>query len=153
MRYCKPKNKGCLWTVITFPFYLIYLAVLLCGSFLIGVFTFLWELIKLPFAKDKPLTGVEYERRVAAYLKRKGYWGVKVTQASGDYGIDITAHKHGKKYAIQCKYYSHKVMGGGREGQPHIQGAVAAPAQEGLEELLHVQGQEGQRSGDTPRPR
>ena len=31
----------------------------------------------------------------------------------------------------------------------HIQGAVAAQAQEGLEELLHVQGQEGQQWGDT----
>ena len=27
--------------------------------------------------------------------------------------------------------------------QPHVQGVVAAQAQEGLEELLHVQGQEG----------
>ena len=34
-------------------------------------------------------------------------------------------------------------MGGGQEEQPHIQGAVAAWMQEGLEELLHVQGQEG----------
>ena len=31
----------------------------------------------------------------------------------------------------------------GREDQPHLQGAVAAWAQEGLEELFHVQGQEG----------
>ena len=30
--------------------------------------------------------------------------------------------------------------GGGREEQPHIQGAVAAQVQEGLEELFHVQG-------------
>ena len=29
--------------------------------------------------------------------------------------------------------------------QPHIQGAVAARAQEGLEELSHVEGQEGRR--------
>ena len=35
------------------------------------------------------------------------------------------------------------IRGGGREEQPHVQGAVAALAQEGLEELLHVQGQEG----------
>ena len=32
---------------------------------------------------------------------------------------------------------------GGQEEQPHIQGVVAARAQEGLEELLHIQGQEG----------
>ena len=36
-----------------------------------------------------------------------------------------------------------EVRGSSREEQPHIQGAVAARAQEGLEELLHVQCQEG----------
>ena len=35
-----------------------------------------------------------------------------------------------------------EARGGGQEEQPH-QGAVAAWAQEGLEELFHVQGQEG----------
>ena len=34
--------------------------------------------------------------------------------------------------------------GSGQEDQPHVQGAVAAWAQEGLEELSHVEGQEGQ---------
>ena len=43
--------------------------------------------------------------------------------------------------------------GGGREELPHAWGAVAAQAQEGLEELSHVEGQEGQRWGETPRPR
>ena len=36
-----------------------------------------------------------------------------------------------------------EARGGCREEQPHIQGAVAVWAQEGLEELFHVQGQEG----------
>ena len=36
-----------------------------------------------------------------------------------------------------------EVKGGGREEQPHIQGALAVQAQEGLEELSHVEGQEG----------
>ena len=36
-----------------------------------------------------------------------------------------------------------KVTGSAREEQPHIQGAVAARAQEGLEELSHTEGQEG----------
>ena len=38
-----------------------------------------------------------------------------------------------------------EVRGGGQEDQPHIQGAVAVLAQEGLEELSHVEGQEGRR--------
>ena len=46
-----------------------------------------------------------------------------------------------------------KVRVGSRQEQPHFQGAVAAWAQEGLEELLHVQDQEGQWLGDTPHPR
>ena len=46
-----------------------------------------------------------------------------------------------------------KARGGGREDQPHIQGAVAARAQEGLEELSHIEGEEGRWWGDTPCPR
>ena len=46
-----------------------------------------------------------------------------------------------------------EAKGGGGEEQPHVQEAEAAWAQEGLEELSHVEGQEGQRWGDTPRPR
>ena len=41
-------------------------------------------------------------------------------------------------------YPTPKMRGGGREEQPHIQAAVAVRVQEGQEELLHVQGQEGQ---------
>ena len=44
-----------------------------------------------------------------------------------------------------------EARGGSREDQPHVQGAVAA--QEGLEKLSHVEGQEGRRLGDTPHPR
>ena len=33
-----------------------------------------------------------------------------------------------------------KVRGSGREELPHVQGVVAAWVQEGLEELLHIQG-------------
>ena len=36
-----------------------------------------------------------------------------------------------------------KAKGSDGEEQPHVQGAVAARAQEGLEELSHVEGQEG----------
>ena len=55
--------------------------------------------------------------------------------------------------AARRSYPTSEVRGGGREEQPHFQGVVAARAQEGLEELLHVQGQEGQWWGDTPHPR
>ena len=42
-------------------------------------------------------------------------------------------------------YPASKVRGSGREEQPHVQGAVAAQAPEGLEELSHVEGHERRR--------
>ena len=45
--------------------------------------------------------------------------------------------------ASERRYRANEVRGGGREDQPHVQGAVAARAQEGLEELSHVEDQEG----------
>ena len=47
------------------------------------------------------------------------------------------------KLLLQRSYPTSEVRGGSQEEQPHIQGVVAARAQEGLEELLHIQGQEG----------
>ena len=40
-------------------------------------------------------------------------------------------------------YPASEIRGGSWEDQPLVQGAVAARAQEGLEELSHVEGQEG----------
>ena len=40
-------------------------------------------------------------------------------------------------------YPTSEVRGGGQEDLPHLQGAVAAWAQDGLEEVFHVQGQKG----------
>ena len=36
-----------------------------------------------------------------------------------------------------------EARGSGQEEQPHVQGAVAARAQEGLDEPSHIEGQEG----------
>ena len=41
-------------------------------------------------------------------------------------------------------YPTSEVRGGSQEDLPHVQGVVAARAQEVLEELSHVEGQEGQ---------
>ena len=40
-------------------------------------------------------------------------------------------------------YPTSEGRGGGREEQPHLQGAVAARVQEGLEELFHVKVRRG----------
>ena len=42
-------------------------------------------------------------------------------------------------------YPTPEAKGDGREDQPHVHGALAAQAQEGLEELSHDEGQEGRR--------
>ena len=87
------KKAGCISTTIIFPFYVVYYVFYIGVSFLVGIFNFMREIIKLIFASSNSMTGSDYEYKVADYLRRNGFWGVKVTQASGDYGIDITAHK------------------------------------------------------------
>lgn len=53
--------------------------------------------------------GHQYEYECARILKKKGFRRVNVTKGSGDQGIDVIAYKNGKKYGIQCKYYSSPV--------------------------------------------
>lgn len=55
------------------------------------------------------MTGHEFEAYCATILRRKGFRKVEVTKGSKDQGIDILAVKHGKTYAVQCKYYQHPV--------------------------------------------
>ena len=71
------------------------------------------------------MTGLEYEKVVANYLRNCGYKNVKVTKGSGDYGIDVIAYKSGLKYAVQCKYYSSPV------GLSAVQEAFAGKAMYG----------------------
>ena len=52
----------------------------------------------------------------------------------------LQRHRNGREELPKSE-----ARGGGQEDQPHVQGAVAVRAQEGLEELSHVEGQEGQR--------
>ena len=50
---------------------------------------------------------------------------------------------HAQGAAAKRSYPKSEVRGSGREELPHVQGAVAAWAQEGQEELSHIEGQEG----------
>ena len=43
------------------------------------------------------MDGYEFEYQCAKILKRKHFSKIKVTQSSGDQGIDIIAFKHRKK--------------------------------------------------------
>ena len=49
------------------------------------------------------MDGYEFEYQCAKILKRKHFSKIKVTQSSGDQGIDIIAFKHRKKYGIPAR--------------------------------------------------
>ena len=51
------------------------------------------------------MDGHEFEYFCADLLRKNGFSNVIVTPASNDYGVDITAIKDGKRYAIQCKRF------------------------------------------------
>lgn len=55
------------------------------------------------------MDGHEFEEFCADLLRGNGFGFVKVTQASADHGIDITARMKNISYAIQCKCYSSNV--------------------------------------------
>ena len=55
------------------------------------------------------MPGLEFEQISAQLLRENNFDSVYVTQGSGDFGADITAHKDGHAYVIQCKKYSNKV--------------------------------------------
>lgn len=55
------------------------------------------------------MDGHEFEYFCADLLRNSGFTNVEVTQASGDFGIDILAQKDGVTYGIQCKCYSDTV--------------------------------------------
>ena len=55
------------------------------------------------------MEGVEFEQYCAELLRNRGFIDVKLTKASGDFGVDILAEKDGVTYAIQCKRYEDPV--------------------------------------------
>lgn len=60
-------------------------------------------------AKVDAMDGHEFEAFCAELLKENSFVNVEVTQASGDFGVDVLAEKDGVTYAVQCKCYSDKV--------------------------------------------
>ncbi len=55
------------------------------------------------------MSGLEFERYCSYLLQKNAFTDIKITQASGDHGIDILAEKSGISYAFQCKCYSDNV--------------------------------------------
>lgn len=120
--------------ITAFPFVIVFQ---FACAILAGVFTFLWELVKLPFtpaSSCRPLVDDhDYEYQIDEYLRRREYNGVSVTQAPGNYGADVTAKKEGaKKYAVQHKYYSLPI------GVTTVQEVTAAKTQYGCNAAMMV---------------
>lgn len=63
----------------------------------------------VPVRVNSEMDGFQFEHHCADLLLQNGFQKAEVTQASGDYGIDIKAEKDGVTYGIQCKYYTDKV--------------------------------------------
>lgn len=61
------------------------------------------EDVKIPF---DDMDGHEFERFCADVLAKNSFEKIRVTQGSGDQGVDIIAYKDDVKYGIQCKCYS-----------------------------------------------
>ena len=85
----------------------------------------------------RPRSGVAAGRRYSMLQARGQGW-----QARGDTPMPLSPRPRAVAGRSNCRT---EARGGGREDQPHVQGAVAARAQEGLEELSHTEGQEGWR--------
>src|SRR5258708_822756 len=63
------------------------------------------KLHALSSAQVDAMDGFKFEHYVAALLQHQGYTHVQVTQASGDYGVDVVATKNGQKWAVQAKRF------------------------------------------------
>ena len=59
--------------------------------------------------KIDQLSGFEFELLIQKLLIKSGYHNVKITQTSGDYGIDILAKKKHVFYGFQCKRYQKNI--------------------------------------------
>ncbi|MBQ3006790.1 MAG: restriction endonuclease [Clostridia bacterium] len=61
------------------------------------------------YAIDRLADGHDFEYVVADLLRSVGFYNVRVTVGSGDYGIDVVGWYGESSYAIQCKKYLGKV--------------------------------------------
>lgn len=59
---------------------------------------------------NAPVNGLDYEYYCAEYLRHHGFFNVRVTPGSGDFGADIVAYDaSGDMWVFQCKRYEKPV--------------------------------------------
>ena len=105
---------------------LVFMGLSLFGLLHLAVLVF-EEMTQARFRES--MTPAEYEEFCAAAL-REQKWRARVTQASGDQGVDIVAEKRGLRIVVQCKKYSKPV--GNRAVQEVVAGIAHEDAQRGV---------------------
>lgn len=120
----RKKKDSCLISTVKICFYVVLLsflisiggvligAILLIGAIFLVFLVVRWAIGLKSDLRDidfDSMNGQEFEDFCVKVLRRNGFINVKVTQGSGDHGIDVLANKNGKRYAIQCKCYSQNV--------------------------------------------
>ena len=78
----------------------------------IGLFiAFVAGSVRLGFTGgNAPVNGLDYEYYCAEYLRHHGFYNVRVTPGSGDFGADIVAYDaSGDMWVFQCKRYEKPV--------------------------------------------
>ena len=118
------KSHGCLYTILFGPvtltldiiWWIIRFTIYVSLYLILFVFTLIWCFISTLFSclfnwiLHKPgfhvacNNGEEYELACCQKLKKYGFTHIETTPKSGDHGIDILAHKAGKKYAARGGY-------------------------------------------------
>jgi len=88
---------------------LVVLLVVLVGILFVGTFAFVaflryrqrQKLRALSAAQVDKMDGFQFEHYVGALLQHQGYSHVQITQASGDFGVDVVASKGNQEYQQQ----------------------------------------------------
>lgn len=55
------------------------------------------------------MDGLEFEHYTKNLLQKLGYVKIRVLKSTGDFGVDVIAHKDGLSYGFQCKRWEAKI--------------------------------------------
>lgn len=94
----------------------------LCASVLIIILLLLTRSSSLRPAYVDRMSGEQFERYCRSYFRLHGYYRIRTTQKTRDYGADLIMHKGLHKVVVQAKRYDHNI------GVFAIQQALAAKA-------------------------
>lgn len=115
--------------IIKLPIYIVKLILKIIGFVFYILFGWIFGWIG---ELDESMSGEKFEDYVKEVLKKNGYKKVRLTKASGDYGVDILAEYKGVTYAFQCKLYAKPV------GVAAVQQAYAGCEYYGCDEAIVV---------------